>query len=34
MRGSRFQIDHFKITDAILPGVQNYWGESKIQSGA
>jgi len=21
------QIDHFKVIDAILPGVQNYWGE-------
>lgn len=20
-------IDHFKVTNAILPGVQNYWGE-------
>ena len=23
---------HFKVTDAILPGVQNYWSERKIYS--
>ena len=39
-RFSRFQkkkkkargIDHFEVTDAILQGVQNYWGERKIDS--
>ena len=23
-------IDLFKVNDAIMPGVQNYWGERKI----
>ena len=26
------RIDHFKVTDAILQGVQNYWDERKIYS--
>jgi len=25
-------IDHFKVNGAILPGVQNYWGELKMNS--
>ena len=25
-------IEHFKVNDAILRGVQNYWGERKIYS--
>ena len=25
-------IDHFKVTGAILMGVQNYWGEGKMYS--
>ena len=23
-------FNHFKVTDAIMPGVQNYWGRRKI----
>ena len=30
--GKEFQTDHFKINDATLQGVQNYWGEPKINS--
>jgi len=26
------KIDHFKVNNAILQGVQNYWGEHKMYS--